>query len=72
MYRSLARLSADTNICLDTVSLKNPIYVREESKQLVKEAVWNDSQFLSDLSEPQTYFLAVLTQSPDFQTSLQM
>ena len=33
-----------------TVSLKSPIYVREESKQLVKEAIYNDSQFLADLS----------------------
>ncbi|BGO98590.1 Mitochondrial distribution and morphology protein 12 [Rhodotorula toruloides] len=32
------------------LSLKNPFYVREESKQLIRQAVWNDSQFLSDLN----------------------
>ncbi|KWU47561.1 SAICAR synthase-like protein [Rhodotorula sp. JG-1b] len=32
------------------LSLKSPIYVREESKQLVKEAIYNDSQFLADLN----------------------
>ncbi|GAA5986475.1 hypothetical protein JCM10908_003767 [Rhodotorula pacifica] len=32
------------------LSLKSPIYVREESKQLVKEAIFNDSQFLADLN----------------------
>lgn len=32
------------------VSLKNPFYVREESKQFIKQAIFNDSQFLSDLS----------------------
>ncbi|GAA5894437.1 hypothetical protein JCM8208_006239 [Rhodotorula glutinis] len=32
------------------VSLKNPFYVREESKQFIKQAIFNDSQFLSDLN----------------------
>lgn len=40
----------DTRTRLRAVSLKNPIYIREESKQLIKQAVWHDSQFLSDLS----------------------
>ncbi|GAA5897193.1 hypothetical protein JCM6882_001813 [Rhodosporidiobolus microsporus] len=32
------------------LSLKNPFYVREESKQFIKQAIFNDSQFLSDLN----------------------
>ncbi|GJN89682.1 hypothetical protein Rhopal_002669-T1 [Rhodotorula paludigena] len=28
----------------------NPLYVREESKQFIKQAIYNDSQFLSDLN----------------------
>ncbi|GAA5844076.1 hypothetical protein JCM9279_003724 [Rhodotorula babjevae] len=32
------------------VSLKTPFYVREESKQFIKQAIFNDSQFLSDLN----------------------
>ncbi|GAA5923769.1 hypothetical protein JCM3775_000500 [Rhodotorula graminis] len=32
------------------VSLKSPFYVREESKQFIKQAIFNDSQFLSDLN----------------------
>ncbi|GAA6016064.1 hypothetical protein JCM10207_004429 [Rhodosporidiobolus poonsookiae] len=32
------------------ISLKNPFYVREESKQYIKQAIYNDSQFLSDLN----------------------
>ncbi|GAA5855583.1 hypothetical protein JCM8547_001605 [Rhodosporidiobolus lusitaniae] len=32
------------------LSLKNPFYVREESKQFIKQAIYNDSQFLSDLN----------------------
>lgn len=33
------------------VSLKTPIYVREESQNFIRQAIFNDSQFLSDLSE---------------------
>ncbi|GAA5823507.1 hypothetical protein JCM11251_000661 [Rhodosporidiobolus azoricus] len=32
------------------LSLRNPFYVREESKQFIKQAIFNDSQFLSDLN----------------------
>ncbi|GAA5889767.1 hypothetical protein JCM5296_002336 [Sporobolomyces johnsonii] len=32
------------------MSLKQPFYVREESKLFIKQAIYNDSQFLSDLN----------------------
>ncbi|GAA6009969.1 hypothetical protein JCM11491_005808 [Sporobolomyces phaffii] len=32
------------------ISLKTPIYVREESQSFIREAIFNDSQFLSDLN----------------------
>ncbi|BGP47258.1 Mitochondrial distribution and morphology protein 12 [Rhodotorula kratochvilovae] len=48
------RAEADNPVLLDEnlieTSLKNPFYVREESKQFIKQAIFNDSQFLSDLN----------------------
>ena len=41
---------ASSDVRLPAVSLKSPFYVREESKQFIKQAIFNDSQFLSDLS----------------------
>ncbi|GAA5975197.1 hypothetical protein JCM5350_000179 [Sporobolomyces pararoseus] len=32
------------------ISLKTPIYVREESQNFIRQAIYNDSQFLSDLN----------------------
>ncbi|GAA6054124.1 hypothetical protein JCM3770_003207 [Rhodotorula araucariae] len=48
------RAEADNPVQLDEnlieESLKKPFYVREESKQFIKQAIFNDSQFLSDLN----------------------
>lgn len=33
------------------ISLQNPLFIREESKRFIKAAIFNDSLFLSNLSE---------------------